>query len=208
MVCYSEEKRIIYIHVPKTGGMTLERILIDNYGFKNFTFPDGPYEFLNKKEGQEGFLRYILKHSEESKRIPDLYQYDRFTFVRNVYSRAFSGIRFLSENNPDFYSNLLDFYNDTLKIPFLYVHFNMKQSTCLEDLDGNIKMKYIGRFENFQDDIEDILFNKIGLERKDISKYHIHKTDPLLIDFDKNVVKVMCNTLHKSDFEIFGYTME
>lgn len=209
MVCYSEERKIIYIHIPKTGGMTLERILIENYGFKNFTFPGGPYEFLGKKEGQEGFLRYILNHSEESKRISDLDQYLRFTFVRNPFSRACSGIRYLSENSTnrgfDFCETLLDFYNLTLKNPFYFIHFNMTQSKTLEDLNGEIKMSHIGRFENFNEDLEDILFNKLGLERKDISKYHIHKTDPSLIDYDKDIVRELSNELHREDYERFGY---
>lgn len=211
MVCYSEERKIIYIHVPKTGGMTIERILIENYGFKNFTFPKGPYEFLNKKEGQNGFLRYILNHSEESKRIPDLDQYLRFTFVRDPYSRACSGIRYLSEKISErggsFCETLIDFYNLTLKRPFYFVHFNMTQSKVLEDLNGEIKMAYIGRFENFEEDLNDILFDKLGFERKDISKYHIHKTDPSLIEYDKDLVRELSNELHREDYERFGYQM-
>lgn len=212
MVCYNESKRLIYIHIPKTGGMTIERILIDLYGFKNFTFPGGPYEFLNKKEGQEGFLRYILKHSEEAKRILDLDKFERFTFIREPFSRACSGIRYLSEQRSnkgfDFCSNLMDFYKSCISNPFYYIHFIMKQSTVLEDLNGEINMKYIGKFENFASDLEDILFVKLGFERKDLSKYHIHKTDPSLIDYDKDIVRELSNLLHKEDYDRFEYEMK
>lgn len=211
MVCYHEEKKIIYIHVPKTGGMTIEIILIEKFGFKNFTFPNGPYEFLNNNEGKEGFLKYILKHSEESKKIPDLDKFERFTFVRNPYDRAYSGIRYLSEkcteDNNKFSDTILDFYEKTLKRPFYFMHFNMTQCQVLRDLDNKINMKYIGRFENFIPDLEDILFNKLGFNRINISSYHIHKTDPSLLDYDINVVKEIVNHLHKEDFEYFSYEM-
>ena len=101
----------------------------------------------------------------------------------------------------------MDFYDLTLRNPFYFIHFNMTQSKTLEDLNGEIKMAHIGRFENFNEDLEDILFNKLGFERKDISKYHIHKTDPSLIDYDKDLVRELSNELHREDYERFGYEM-
>lgn len=206
MVCYSAEKQIIYIHCPKTGGMSIERILIEQYGFKNFTFEKGPYEFLNLKEGQEGFFKYILNHSKESKEY-DLMKWKKFTFVREPCSRAASGIRYLSENcgETHFPSDLLEFYNLCENRPFFYIHFIMTQCETLRDLNGEIKMDYIGKFENFKVDLEHILFDCLGFEKKDLSKYHIHKTDPKMTEFDKDLVNEISRCIHKEDFEQFGY---
>lgn len=205
MVCFSLEKKIIYIHVPKTGGMSIERILINMYGFKNFTFDDGSYEFLHKKEGQNGFFKYILNYSKESKEH-DLMSWVKFTFVRNPYSRACSGVRYLYENNNDILpSNLLDFYKVCEMKPFFYIHFIMTQCCVLRDLNNEIKMDYIGRFENFREDLEYILFECLKLERKDLSKYHIHRSDPRITQFDSNLVEEISNEIHKEDFNFFGY---
>jgi hypothetical protein len=206
MVCYSVEKKIIYLHVCKTGGMTIERILIDQYGFKNFTFERGPYEFLNLKEGQNGFFRYILTHSKEAKEY-NLISWTKFTFVRDPCSRAASGIRYLSENCNDieFPNNLSDFYDLCEKRPFFYIHFIMTQCETLRDLNGEIKMDYIGKFENFKDELEHILFDCLGFERKDFSKYHIHKTNPKMTEFDQELVNEISRYIHKEDFEQFGY---
>lgn len=207
MVCYNADRKILFIHVAKTGGMSIERILIENYGFKNFTFENGPYEFLNKEEGKLGFFKYILKYSEESK-IYNLLEFTKFTFVRNPYKRAYSGIRFLSENSVlNFPDNLGDFYDKCLNVPFFYVHFNLTQSDTLKDSNDEIKMDYIGKYENFNEDIERILFDTFGFERLDLSKYHIHKTDPTLIDFEEDLVNEIVNILHKDDFERFGYPL-
>lgn len=207
MVCYSAEKQIIYLHVPKTGGMSIERILIEQYGFNNFTFERGPYEFLNKKEGQNGFFKYILLHSNESKEY-DLMSWKKFTFVRHPYTRAASGIRYLSENSlmKKFPDNLSDFYDKCQERPYWYIHFIMTQCEVLRDLNNEIKMDYIGKFENFKSDLEHILFDCLEFERKDLSKYHIHKTDPEMIEFDKDLVNEISRCIHQKDFEQFGYT--
>lgn len=208
MVCYNLERKLIYIHVPKTGGMTIERILIENFGFKNFTFPKGPYEFLRKKEGQEGFFKYILNHSEESEKY-DLMSFRKFSFVRNPHKRATSGIRYLSERSmevdKEFPSNLLDFYNYCEETPFFYIHFIMSQCTAIRDLNNQIDMEFIGRFENYNNDLEHMIFNLMGFERIDISKYHIHKSDPKLIEFNTDLVNELITTLHDEDFREFNY---
>lgn len=206
MVCYSLEHKIIYIHVPKTGGMTIEKILIDNFGFKNFTFDNGAYEFLNKEEGRNGFFKYILKYSKEAKDY-NLLSWRKFTFVRNPHSRCYSAIRYLSENyfKDKFPTNLMEFYEYCNNDNFFYIHFIMSQSTCLKDREDNIIIDYIGKFENFQEDLEHILFDCFGFERKDISGYHIHKTNPDMIEFDKELINKISNIIHSEDFENFNY---
>lgn len=204
MLCFSSELQIIFIHIPKTGGMSIERILIENYGFKNFTFPNGCYEMLKNDEGREGFLKYTLKYSEESKKY-DLNSFKKFTFVRDPYTRANSGIRFLTENFDYYPDNINDFYELCKERNFWYVHFILPQYKNLEDLDGNINIDHIGRFENFTEDLERILFDEFKFERKDLSKYHIHKTDPKLVEYDQNVVKKLVKIIHKKDYDLFGY---
>lgn len=100
MVCYCPEKRILYIHLPKCAGLTVESILIKKYGFKHFTFPDSDdqYKFLRDPRGKIGIFRYILLYSNEAK-IYDLTSFRKFTIVRNPYGKAESAIRYLHKNN-------------------------------------------------------------------------------------------------------------
>lgn len=205
MVCYSLEKQIIYIHVPKTGGMSIERILIDNFGFQHFTFKNGPYEFLKLKEGQRGFLRYIMKYSSESKEY-NLKSWRKFTFVRHPCSRIVSGIRYLhSTSNDDFPLNLYDFYKKCQDDPFWYIHIIMSQSDTLKDLDGNISYDFIGKFENFKDDLEYVLFELFNFEKKDISNYHVNKSDEKILEFNKEITDELSTCLHEEDFITFNY---
>lgn len=205
MVCYHEQKRILYIHIPKTGGMTIENILIRMYGFSNFTFESGPHEFINNKEGRLGFYRYILKYSLESKRF-DLESFFKFTFVRHPHTRSFSGIRYLHEKCIkrflNFPENLLDFYFACHENDFYYTHFIMTQSDCIRNLHGNITMDYIGKFENLSDDLQYILI-KLGFEIKDFSNVHLHKSTPKLLKFDENIVCRISDLIHCEDFKFY-----
>jgi hypothetical protein len=202
MCCYNLERKIIFIHIPKTGGMSIERILIENYGFKNFRFLGGPYEFLNKNEGTLGFFKYILNHSKESKEL-DLLSFTKFTFVRNPHTRAISGVRYLNQKISNFPDNVFSFYQRSLTDNFFNVHFNMSQSNCIKDLNDEIKIDYIGKYENFSEDLEHILFDIFKFERKDISKYHIHKSDKKIFDLDEDLIKEIADSIHKEDFERF-----
>lgn len=100
MVCYCPERRILYIHLPKCAGLTIESVLIKKYGFKHFTFPDSDdqYRFLRDPRGKIGIFKYILLYSNEA-RIYDLTSFRKFSIVRNPYNKAESAIRYLHKNN-------------------------------------------------------------------------------------------------------------
>jgi hypothetical protein len=208
MVCYCPIRRILYIHIPKTGGLTIEKILIKEYGFRHFTFPNGPYEFLESEEGKNGILRYVLTHSEES-RTYDILSFTKFTFVRNPRTRSMSAIRYLarvaSERTEEFYDNFYDFYLDCQRRPPLYIHFIMSQSKSLEDLNGRINFDHIGRFEEFRKELERILFMELNLPVRDLSVYYENRSDPTLVEFDEELVSRISRELHSEDFDRFGY---
>ena len=135
--------------------------------------------------------------------------FKKFTFVRNPYKRACSGIRYLSEQYSDrdseFPTNLNDFYNLCLQNTFFYVHFNMTQCTALRDLNNEIHMDFIGKFENYNEDLEYMIFNLMEFPRIDISKFHIHKSDPKMTIFDEEIVNEIVNIIHDEDFNEFDY---
>ena len=211
MVCYHPDKKIIYIHVPKTGGMTIEKILIVHFGFLNFTFDKGAYEFLYKNNEKIGFYKYILKYSNESK-IYDLESFFKFTFVRNPYTRSYSGIRYLHDRSLErldkFPDNLFDFYEACKNDIFFYSHFILTQSECLRNLNGDINYDFIGRFENFDNDLDNIIFNILQFPRMNISEIHIHKSNPNILSFNKDDVDIMTEIIAEEDFINLNYPLK
>lgn len=212
MVCYCPIRKIIYIHVPKTGGLSVEKILVDMYGFKHFTFESrDKYEFIKNPRGKLGIFRYILKYSRESK-IYDLKSFFKFALIRDPYSRGISAFRFLYGNcrrlNILFPNNLEDFYERCKVDDYFYLHFLLTQHDVLADENGEVNFDYIGRFENFQEDLEEVLFDILKFPRKNISSVHVNKSNPDSIDFNQNEMKSLIELVCKTDFEFFGYELK
>jgi hypothetical protein len=225
MVCYCPTRKILYIHLPKCGGMSCEAILIKQYNFRHFTFPDtnDPYPFLREPRGRLGFFRYILKYSNEAK-VFDLKSFRKFAFVRNPHTRGVSGIRYLHEcsiresfiklpngtvkSNPRSFPHGIDrFYLTCLNRDYYYNHFCLPQSLSIEDDEGNIDFR-IGRFENFMGDLKTILFDEYGLEPFDIDKIHVNKSKDELLQLDVNKVYEKIAKIHENDFKILGYDID
>lgn len=209
MVCYCPVRKILYIHVPKTGGLTIESILINLYGFKKFTYESkSEYEFLSDPRGKLGIFRYILKYSNEAK-LYDLKSFFKFAFVRDPYSRGVSAVRYLHKaskmKNIEFPSDLESFYQRTKFDNYYYIHFNTTQYRNLLDDEGEFTFDFIGRFENFEDDLNLILFDILKFPLKNIKRVHINKSDKSLLNIDELQIKTLVEIINNEDFDRFGY---
>jgi hypothetical protein len=211
MVCYCPERKILYIHIPKCAGLTIEGILLNKYGFKHFTFPNtnDPYPFLRCPKGKLGIFRYILKYSNESK-IYNLKSFKKFTFVRNPYTKGESAIRYLHEcaiTEPvkqHFPLGIDRFYLTCLNREYYYNHYCLSQITCIEDDEGNNDFR-IGRFENLMDDLKNILFNEYELEPFNIDGLHANKSNKAILELKLENVYRNIAKIQKRDFELLGY---
>lgn len=209
MACYSEKLKVLYIHIPKTGGTTIENILIDLYDFKRVTFEYGSYDFVRDIRSRMGFYRYMMLYSNEAK-IIDFSSYYKFTFVRHPHSRLMSAIKFICKIKSDFGDtvpdNLLELYEEAEKNPFMYNHMIITQRQCIEDFDNCISMDYIGRYENFIDDLKHVLHDILKLPKRNIQMYHLNKSNSD-IELDQNDVALLSNEIHQEDFSTFDYSL-
>lgn len=225
MVCYCPERKILYIHIPKTGGLTVESILMGKYGFKHFTFPGttDPYPFLREPRGKLGIYRYILLYSNEAKTI-DFSKYKKFTVVRNPYTRGESGIRYLHKSSAKtslsrdvngevvvkkghFPMGIERFYRTCLVRDYYYMHFCLTQVKSLEDLDGNIDFT-ICRFENLMPDLRRVLFDEYELQPFDIENVHVNKSVKERLELNIQQVRKKISEVSREDFKVLGYDME
>lgn len=205
MVCYCNKRELIYIHVPKTGGLSIEKILIKNYGFKYFTFEEGRYDMLRDEEGKKGFLRYILKYSKESKKY-NLKSFKKFAFVRNPYTRAISSLKYLSRVYDVEIPEGEILYNNLRNNTYCYIHFYLSQTECLKDEEGNLDIDYIGKFENFSSDLKRILYDELGFFESNVDRVHENiSTNTISID-ENRLYEEIRNTMYE-DFLNFNYSL-
>lgn len=209
MVCFHPERRVIFIHIPKTGGLSCEVLLIKQFGFQRFTFDttSDPYPFLRDSRGKIGILRYLLKYSRESK-IYDFSTFRKIGVVRDPYERCESAVRYLHKSSRGKYKfpmNMKDFYYTSLDRHYYYMHFCLTQKRSLEDLDGNIDMECVCRFTHLFEDLARILFDICGFERQEIKQIHINKSDKDILQLNPQEMRLLITKIHYDDFDHFGF---
>jgi hypothetical protein len=125
--------------------------------------------------------------------------YTKFCFVRNPYDRALSGWKhfdIILNKNTLFYDYLNNKYNVS---DIEYGHIFMSQKTQIQNIDGTCGVDIIGKFENLEEDLRNILkrigfntilhvpkkenvSNKEGAESIVLEKKTVHKLNELFID--------------------------
>lgn len=185
---YNTHNKWAFIHIPKTGGTSINKVLLTQ---ENTTF-------------------YTAHDSIRA--IPDENLYI-FTFVRNPYTKFFSawsaGVRKGKYvNDLDEFIKTIDL-NDTWFLPQTY-YIN-------EGATNNKKVDFIGRYENIKKDTN-FLFKKLGIYHTlpHLNRNPIYDKHPLLnqeqyyismCKINRNV-KDFIKEVYKNDFKQFNYDLE
>ena len=161
-----DDTRSIFVHIPKTGGISIVESL---YG----TRAGGRHTTIQQYQIVFG--------------AADFYDYFKFTFVRNPWDRVYSAYRYLRsgargwqqdldwvEKNLSGVKDFEHFVLTVLPLPEIrkFVHFRTQASFLRSPITGKIGVDFIGRFERLADDFETVA-RRIG---KDVSLSHVNKS--------------------------------
>lgn len=212
----SHKYKCIFIHIPKTGGMSINNFFHPNTIF----YQDVPnYDILfgwcpkRKLHMQHATAKQLLETELITQEIWD--DYYKFTFVRNPWDRVYSDYLWIQQftnikgkfkdfvNKKGVFETIL---NDNSNSNYLGDH--LLPQLDFFDLKGKLSIDYIGNFENFNSDIKkilgeldmkeefDVYLNK-GLKRKkDYSLFYTNSR--------KNIIKEK----YKNDIEKFNYSFQ
>ena len=180
----SHSAKIIFVHIPKTGGGTIEKTL-GIYGKDNNGNLSPDHSLLYGKY-ENKFLQHLTISEIRKLNINEFEKYRKISFVRNPYDRIISEylwrIQVYGKRKLEFKEYILEevvprknniqkyvknFYKDESFVPFLDVHY-ANQVDYLT-LDKKLAMDHIGKFENFETDFKRIFKQKIV-------KTKVHKT--------------------------------
>lgn len=194
--------KFVFVHIQKTAGTSITKLLFE----------------LEKTEHLKHYHSFI-----GSTNISEYDNFFKFCFVRNPFDRIISwynmmvnkGIhndfsQYLLSNSKNFsdFLNLTEVIFETNPLecngndPYpKSISFN--QIDYISDNDGNILVDFIGRFENINEDYNNIM-EKIGVTN--LPLLHLNKFDHK--DYrtyytDKDIEKVY--NMYKKDIELFGY---
>lgn len=191
----SHTKKFIFVHINKTGGTSVSKNIKKYVSFSphkhEMMFRKMPNNFVNKSDG----------NLYNQCRFP-FEDYFKFTFVRNPYDRIVSNYCYANQkwglpctNFKDYLTNYLPNFSRKL------IHLN--QYDWISDFKNNIRVDFVGLFENLQEDFS-IICDKIGIPHQELphinATEHKHYTEY----YDEETKEIVAEKYAK-DIEYFGY---
>jgi hypothetical protein len=210
----SRKKRFLFVHIQKTAGVSLERVLKEK-------IPDTK-RFLGRHDHASWGREFLG---------PDWDEYYKFAFVRNPWDRMVSWYSMIRESarKERWYQRVLKMgqYNHFWKYvtensntfeEFLYNctgfidDFDGRKSIMYDQLDyltdekGKVIVDFIGRNENLAQDAA-VVFQKLGLEGVRIPYANKSTHDHYSIYYTEET-RDLVEKRHARDIEFFGYKFE
>ena len=204
MSYYDKSNKLLFIHIPKTAGSSVE-------------------QWFKQVFGLENIVRY--KHAPISYKYLNTLPHYKFTTVRNPYARAVSWYQelgFIVNYTLDNYVVDRDKFKTAWEKGFDYFvqyHFDLSGTNPSEDIimspnqtmlyhitiDGKVCVDTILRQENLENDfkkIQDIVGTNIGLGRYKVGYYdHLRDYKTVYTDVSRKLIE----EIYKTDLEYFNY---
>lgn len=197
----SNKYNCIFIHIPKTGGTSIESSL-EMHGDVDYI---GVKPHINQTENHNVLWGGGLQHltgAQIKDKIENYNDYYKFTFVRNPWSRFASAVIFNGSISTNLKSNLTksEFKKHIQGIDYDDLHHKCQLDYIMHD--GNLLVDFIGRYENLHEDYAHInskLGTNLTLEHRMKTK-HKHYTEY----YDDETKQIVAERYAK-DIKYFGY---
>jgi len=129
----------------------------------------------------------------------------RFAFVRNPFDRFISTCAFLNRQNPNFRANSLQWMKMALGWPAFRARILVTpQSDLLTDVNGDLGVNFLGRYETLQASL-DTIFDHLGLPSVQLKlrnrSEHAHYRE-----YYDDHLRSLVEELYQTDLQNFNYT--
>lgn len=212
----SHKHKCIFIHIPKTAGMSITSFFHPGVHLHH-TIPN--YEILfgwcpkRRLHMQHATAEQLIETELIS--IKNWEEYFKFSFIRNPWDRSYSDYLWIKN-----FTGIKDSFKNYIlkKGKFKVIFSNRSDSNFLGDhlypqsnffsSKGILKPDFIGRFENFQSDIQYVL-EVLDIEEKFANKINTSsKRFDHYSHFYTNFRKELVCKLYKEDIQNFDYQFE
>ena len=205
----SHKKKFIYIHVYKVAGTSIRTVLkeYDDLSSSDFPLIENMKFFLGKRFNF--FSKWAIDHinaRELKTLLPDdvFNSYFKFAFVRNPWDWQVSLYHYMLQYKKHPQHNLISKMKSFDEYIEWRINNDMElQKDFLFGENGEILVDYIGKFENLQEDFNNIC-SKISISQSILplansSKHTFYK------DYYNNHTKNLIYNAFQKDIEIFNY---
>ena len=212
----SHKNKIIFVHIPRTGGNSVEVALnmqVDNELFglvDSFGNRLKINDLISLRPEKIVCLQHLAA-KEIKKMYPNIWNnYYKFAFVRNPWDRMVSFFHYSIQVREDLQkrwginknSNFKEFIIKIKNMPPSSVRDVTQQNYFLLDENGSIAVDFLGKFEGMDNDFKKIC-EATGINAQlpmTNSSRHINYRD-LYDEETKKIVALLCHT----DIELFNY---
>jgi hypothetical protein len=171
-----EKNKCVFVHIPKTAGSSIEKIL--NPEIESVSQESDENLFVGWSECHGLWMQHATMNELNRLYKHDLTTYFKFGFVRNPWDRAVSDYLWLQRDTPDEFkelfssATLLDYLTESGPFSTIFNNKGQKeyrgdhitpQYDFLFDKNGNQLVNFIGKTEDFNNDMKYVL-GKIGMQ--------------------------------------------
>lgn len=171
----SERHNCVFVHVPKTGGQSVELFFLRHYGLEWDERAPLLLAFNADRERGPERLAHLYASEYVGLGYLDASAFDnsfKFAFVRNPWSRLVSEYRYRSYGSHYSFS---EFVREGLPEPDDYTDAHrhiVPQSDYLVNQAGELLVDFVGRFEALQRDF-DVVCERLGIEESKLPRRNV-----------------------------------
>ncbi len=214
----SNRYNFLFVHIAKTGGTSVRAALEPLRWRDPFYLPQFICSRLSHLTGHRigsKFPRHARIIAAQEMLPRELFErLFKFAFVRNPWDLQVSSFHHIRRERPHLMEGITDFpafirWKLDPERPYQY-HIDTSiqlQSDYLIDLKGNLLVDFIGKYENLQEDFEEVC-RRIGvLPRVLPHKRKATDRDDYRKYYDDTTAEMVANHFH-TDIKMFGYTFD
>ena len=214
----SNEYQCIFIHIPKTAGTSIEKVLGHFSELKRGVQDHRPISAIEPLtlndlaqtclRGEIFLLRRQIKKVIQDKRFNFYRAYEKyfkFTFVRNPWARAFSWYKNVMRD--EFHQKRFSLNENCTFKDFLDSHigqFEIKpQLHWILDKKKQMPMDFVGRFENLRQDFDSVA-DRIGLQEYSLPRLIQGSGETYTKHYDAKMKDLVFNC-YREEIKMFKY---
>ena len=205
--------KAIFIHIPKTGGGSIESALLMAYfNLRRWRGLDAKrvQNFRKKNYSHPPYWTQHFTIEERKKHIPKrrINRYFKFCFVRNPWDRMLSEYFYIKKHEgcncseDDSRLKTFDTYLKSSLVCSWPGHAQLQKNFVLNS-EGNLQVDFVGRFENLQQDF-DIVCNKINIPTPKLPHFNETEHGRYTEYYDDETREIVAEK-YAQDIEYFGY---
>lgn len=181
----SHTHNFIFIHIPKTGGSSVDDVLkkyVRRWVLHEYVYPDA----VHKAEKRNGFKNYFA-----------------FCFVRNPWDKIVSQYHFNRDKfgMTDYtFEEYVHAFNDGKRISW----FNPDFLSWMTDDEGNMLMDFVGRFEKLQEDF-DYACDQIKIPKQELPHHVKTENRTHYTEYYNEETKQIIAEKYANDIKYFNY---